>query len=108
MIITCYSCHQPFVIRGWNPTRQTVTCPTATCGHPVHVGEAAERVYGERTGRLVKERLARLENLKGRDDHTVIIELAARRVESLMDDAERALQIESQGDVVARVLGGVR
>ena len=108
MTITCYACHKSFVVYGWNPTRQTAVCVTPSCGRHVHVGEAAERKYGEIVGRQVRKILEQLERLKGaRESVAHLVDLAAARIEALLDVAERAFEVESQGDVVAQ-LGGAR
>jgi len=92
MILTCYGCHQPFTVTGWNPARITAPCPQPGCGRLVHPGLAAERTYGQKTGDQVRKLLAPLPDLNTHRDHTALIALTSFSIERIFNDAENARQ----------------
>lgn len=111
MILTCYACHNSSVITGWNPLRQTVTCLTPSCGRSVYVGEAAERMYGPKVGKDVKDIIAGLSRVAGRgkDSLAYLVDITASRIEAVMSATEWARGGEKPNyDAVARAIERIR
>jgi hypothetical protein len=90
MTLTCYGCHQPFIPTGWNPLRQTVICPTPSCGRWVYVGLAVEREHGKVVGKQVKDILEGLGRVgtRGKESLAGLADAAATRIEKLLQVAE--------------------
>jgi hypothetical protein len=97
VVLTCYACKQAFTVTGWNPLQQFIRCPQLSCGRAVYVGEALEREHGKVVGGQAKAVIRGLSRVgdNGRSGESLahLVELAARRIETLLKDPPEAVKI---------------